>query len=238
MPSHLLLSLPSPPPHCHTYLGRQWGHSHSAILGHCTWWLLSSAFLYILAGTGNTWLRHCSWSVSQLVPQRAARYPRWRNFASNNTGMECLLFLKAHFFFNQACLLVLTSITMKERVLLSMAANRSRIGKMFVPWKYGAYLPTLSFSCSSAVLLLIDQEMGIAGLLLSAGFGSPGWIELSVSDVSCDTCETGSAGHSVGIGIGVTGCSGSLWRVSKSLVFKNRSKDEFLLSSSIVAWWN
>ena len=34
---------------------------------------------------------------------------------------------------------------------------------MFVPWKYGAYLPTLSFSCSSAVLLLIDQETRVAG---------------------------------------------------------------------------
>ena len=134
---------------------------------------------------------------------------------------------------NPANLLVLTSVTMKDRVFGSTAATRSGIGKMFVPWKYGAYLPTLFFSCSSALLLLIDLETGIAGLLLMVNVSCLGWMELAGSD------EISSAGHSAGIGVWATGDFVSLGRAFRSLVFENRSKDELmLLSFSLVAWHN
>ena len=120
---------------------------------------------------------------------------------------------------------------MKDTVFGSTAATRSGSSNMFVTWIYGAYFPTLSFPCSSAVMLLIDQETCIAGLRLMVGVGCLDWMKLAGSDDSCETCETRSTGHSAGIGVGATDFSGSLRKASMSLVFENRYKDELLLLS-------
>ena len=55
------------------------------------------------------------------------------------------------FFFNPANLLVLMSTTTSERVRGSRASDISGMGKMILPWKYGAYLPTISQSYSSGL---------------------------------------------------------------------------------------
>ena len=48
------------------------------------------------------------------------------------------------------------------------------MSKVILPWKYGAYLPTLSMSYSSRLFCRTFQEAGVA---LSVGFG-PGGIGL------------------------------------------------------------
>ena len=55
------------------------------------------------------------------------------------------------------------------------ASHISGIGKMILPWKYGAYLPTLSLSYSSELFCGTFQE---AGVTVSFGF-CPGGIGLS-----------------------------------------------------------
>ena len=61
----------------------------------------------------------------------------------------------------------------------SRASDISGMGKMILPWKYGAYLPTLSLSYSSGLFCRTLQETGVAhsvdfshnGIGLSEGIG-------------------------------------------------------------------
>ena len=49
----------------------------------------------------------------------------------------------------------------KDRVFGFNSCKLNRVmGKMWVPWKYGAYFPTLSFSSSLANSFLIDRDTG------------------------------------------------------------------------------
>ena len=68
--------------------------------------------------------------------------------------------------------------------------------------------------------------------MLSFGVLCPGWIELSRSD---DSREPNSTGHSAGLDVSATSCSGSLGVASRSLMHVNISGCELMLSYSIVA---
>ena len=100
-----------------------------------------------------------------------------QSFVGRNTAVGCLLFSAAlhnYLFFNPANLLVLMSITTSEIVQGSRASDIAGMGKMILPWKYGAYLPTLSLSYFFELFSRTFQEAGVA---LSAGF-CPGGIGL------------------------------------------------------------
>ena len=69
-------------------------------------------------------------------------------------------------FYYPANLPVLISTKTSEIMWGSRALDISGIGKMTLPWKYGAYLPTLSLSYSSG---LICRTFKVAGVLLPVG---------------------------------------------------------------------
>ena len=91
--------------------------------------------------------------------------------------------------------------------------------RILLLWKYGAYLPTLPFSCCSGVFFLTDQETDITGQLLASGLG-PGGMELARSDGSLNSCEIDSEGQFVGVSGSTTGSSSFLGRASWPLLVK------------------
>ena len=80
---------------------------------------------------------------------------------------------------------------MKDRVLVSTSTTN----RMVLSLKYWAYLPSLSFSCYSAVFLLVDQ----ATKLLLTGLLCPGGMELAENEDFSVFCETSSDGQSAGV---------------------------------------
>ena len=87
---------------------------------------------------------------------------RWQN---DRHGISAVLRSSPNVsFLIPASLLVLKSVIMKDRVLGSTSATSSGIGSITLSLRYGAYLPSLSFSYCSNVLLLTAQETGGTGV--------------------------------------------------------------------------
>ena len=106
-------------------------------------------------------------STSQVAKLRRQKY---------NPGMLAVRISSSKLsFFNPANLLDLMSTTTSEIMRGSRASEISGMGKMILPWKYGAYLTTLSLSYSSRLFCSTFQ---VAGVALSVGF-CPGGIGLS-----------------------------------------------------------
>ena len=132
------------------------------------------------------------------------------------------------YFFKPANLLI-RSVTIRNSILGSIAATRSGIGKM---------VESMGHICSPVPFVLfchflfVVEEIGVVGLLLLLlllfGVLCPRWIELAGSD---DSWEPGNTGHSLGVGVIATGCSGSLGVVSRFLRLVNRPGCVFFLHS-------